>query len=230
MTKMPKLKTEKKIKTIKPAFEKSESIETSESEVVEPQDIVTLAKPSTSAKPRRKTKKKIKTIKPAFEKSESTQASENNVTEPQDAITRSKPSSTAKSRLKAKKKVKTIKPSLDKTKDAEMTEDEVVELQDMVLSKPDATAKPLLHTLWPVLLVSSILTCVGIPFIPSAERVLLGSFVLCSAIWSTYKIFKYEKDIHQWYIDNPEFAKKKKMRKSRKKARTPSGKPIMLKK
>ena len=131
-------------------------------------------------------------------------------------------------KIKTKKKIKTIKPSFDKPKAEEMTEDEVVELQDIVLSKPDATAKPVLHTAWPVFLVISILTCIGIPFIPAAERVLLGSFVLCAAIWSTYKIFKYEKDIHQWYVDNPEFAPKKK-KTARRRAKSASGKPIKVK-
>lgn len=130
-------------------------------------------------------------------------------------------------KIKTKTKIKTIRPAFNKPESKEMTEEEVIELQDIVLSKPDATAKPLLNTAWPVLLVVSILTCIGIPFIPTAERVLLGSFVLCSAIWSTYKIFKYEKDIHQWYVDNPEFAPKSK--KVRRKAKSPSGKPLRVK-
>ncbi|MCM8525125.1 MAG: hypothetical protein NE327_01320 [Lentisphaeraceae bacterium] len=130
-------------------------------------------------------------------------------------------------KIKTKKKIKTIRPAFEEPQSKEMTEEEVIELQDIVLSKPDATAKPVLHAAWPALLVISILTCIGIPFIPAAERVLLGSFVLCSAIWSTYKIFKYEKDIHQWYVDNPEFAPKKK--KSRRRAKAPSGKPVKVK-
>jgi len=129
--------------------------------------------------------------------------------------------------LKTKKKTKTIRPKTKAPVKKEMTEEEVEELQDIVLSKPDATAKPKLHTAWPVLLVVSILTCIGIPFIPEAERLLLGSFVLCAAIWSTFKIFRYEKEIHQWYIDNPEFAKKKKNKTRR--PRSKSGKPVKVK-
>ena len=188
MTNMPKLKTKKKIKTIKPSFAETESNEMTEEKV----DDAALSKAETSVKPRTKARKKSKTIRPNLKKSESTK----------------------------------------KPESVELSEDEVADLQDIVLSKPDATAKPKLHTAWPVLLVVSILTCIGIPFIPSAERLLLGSFVLCAAIWSTYKIFRYEKDIHQWFIDNPEFAKKKKLRtknRSRNRVKDKQGKPIKVK-
>ena len=130
-------------------------------------------------------------------------------------------------KIKTKKKIKTVRPQFEEPVSEEMTEEEVIALQDVVLSKPDASAKPKLHTAWPVLLVVSILTCIGIPFIPAAERLLLGSFVLCAAIFSTYKIFKFEKDLHQWFIDNPEFAPKKK--KKRRRAKTAGGKPIRVK-
>ena len=130
-------------------------------------------------------------------------------------------------KIKTKNKIKTVKPVSEKAQDTEMTEEEVIELQDIVLSKPDATAKPVLKMVWPILLVVSILTCIGIPFIPAAERVLLGSFVLCAAIFSTYKIFCFEKNITQWFIDNPEFAPKAK--KKRHRTRTPGGKPVLIK-
>ena len=130
-------------------------------------------------------------------------------------------------KIKTRKKLKTVKPQFNESKSTDMSEEEIEELQDIVLSKPDASAKPKLHTAWPVLLVISILTCIGIPFIPEAERLLLGSFVLCAAIWSTYKIFRYEKDIHQWYVDNPEFAPKKRSR--RRTAKTKRGKPVRVK-
>lgn len=130
-------------------------------------------------------------------------------------------------KIKTKTRIKTVKPAFKETEKQEMTEEEVVELQDIVLSKPDASAKPVLKTIWPVLLVVSILTCIGIPFIPAAERVLLGSFVLCAAIFSTYKIFCFEKNINQWFIDNPEFAPKAKKKSSR--TRTRGSKPILVK-
>lgn len=132
-------------------------------------------------------------------------------------------------KIKTKTKLKTVRPSMPKKQKAveeDMTEEEVLELQEIVLSKPDATAKPQLNTVWPVLLVVSILTCIGIPFIPAAERVLLGSFVLCAAIFSTYKIFKFEKDIARWYMDNPEFAPKSKKKRTR--TKSPSGKPVLV--
>lgn len=131
-------------------------------------------------------------------------------------------------KIKTKTNLKTARPQRKKSEAKKMTEKEIEELQDIVLSKPDATAKPKLHNIWPVLLVSSILTCIGIPFIPAAERLLLGSFVACAAIWSTYKIFRYEKEIHQWYIDNPEFAKKKNKNKTRRPS-SKNGKPVRVK-
>ncbi len=118
-------------------------------------------------------------------------------------------------KLNTSKSVRGTKTSINLPNNEEAL-DEVEQLEAKVLSKPEAKAKPKLNVIWPILLVFAILCCVGLPFIPFAERILVGSILASQAIFALYKIFKFEKDTTKWYIDNPEFmpVKKKKSHKT----------------
>jgi hypothetical protein len=72
--------------------------------------------------------------------------------------------------------------------------------------------EPKLHPVWPILLVTSILSCIGIPFVEVAERVLIGSLAGCFALISVFLILRFEKSLHAFYIAHPEMtpANKKK--------------------
>ena len=88
-----------------------------------------------------------------------------------------------------KNKIKTTRPAFKKkpTKpqiDTDLKKEEAEVLEDIVLTKPDASAKPKLHAIWPILMVVSILSCIGIPFIPPAERILMITLASCFSILS----------------------------------------------
>jgi hypothetical protein len=112
---------------------------------------------------------------------------------------------TTKNRIKTTKPSftkKTIKPPIDEDL---IKEEETEVLEDIVLTKPDASAKPKLHAIWPILMVVSILSCIGIPFVPVAERILIITLASCFSIISVFMIFRFERLLQKWYIDNPEF-------------------------
>ena len=113
----------------------------------------------------------------------------------------------AMAKLKTRTGVRTRRPSSKnmKTKrpvqeDIEVEEDE--NLEEDVQNR--AEVKPELHAVWPILMVTSILSCIGIPFVGQAEQVLIGSIAGCFALLSVFMIFKFERELHNFYVRNPD--------------------------
>ncbi len=126
---------------------------------------------------------------------------------------------TSSNRLKTRRPTsKSMKTKVQLQEESDLQEAQ--EMEDAVLSKEDATAKPKLNPIWPVFMVTAILACIGIPFVPFAERILIGTLSGCFTLLSVFMIFRFEKNLNHWYIANPEFAPGKKKKRNVNKTNT----------
>ena len=114
-------------------------------------------------------------------------------------------------KLKTTKKnasrTRTRRPSTKNMKTRPPVKEEPEEVVEEVLEKnaeQNRIIEPKLHPIWPILLVTSILSCIGIPFVAVAERVLIGSLAGCFSLISVFLILRFEKSLHAFYTAHPE--------------------------
>ena len=98
------------------------------------------------------------------------------------------------------------------------------EVLDNVESFDDAPEKPSIQKYWSYLLCFSLLSCLGVLFIPAIElKIVMLSISISLIIISLNKIISHDSELTQWYKENPDQIpdkmKKKKYRSSAK-ART----------
>ena len=131
-----------------------------------------------------------------------------------------------------KNAVRTRRPSTKNMK----SKPPVEEIEDIAeeTSTDKSAVEPKLHPVWPILLVTSILSCIGIPFVPVAERILIGSLAGCFALISVFLILRFEKSLNSFYIAHPEMTpanKKKKFQENknlRRKQRSSKNRTVSL--
>ena len=107
--------------------------------------------------------------------------------------------------------------------------DESAKLEETEREKKPSKPRPHLSIFWPILLVTAILSCIAIPFVPFAEKILIAVLVFCSVLISTYLIIKHEKELMLWYEENPDKVPGSKKRR-KKLSRRRKQKKIVLKK